>query len=299
MADYREECLGFECQGERIIGLAALPSEPRAVGVLLIVGGPQYRVGSHRQFVLLARHLAAAGFPALRFDVRGMGDSEGAPRDFRDLDQDISAALDAFSRLCPGTSFVLWGLCDAASAALMYWERSRDPRVIAMSILNPWVRSEVTQAQTQIRHYYVRRLLDRAFWMKLLGGKVNLIRSTGEFARKLLVARRKAPASDTRDLDYQDRMALAWRHFGWPLLLILSGQDDTAKEFELAAASQKNWAGLIDAENVTRRDYPEANHTFSTRRDRDAVAEATIDWLREVVIASAKGAARPPPVTVK
>ena len=48
-----------------------------SVGVVIVVGGAQYRVGSHRQFVGLARHLAAHGHPVLRFDFPGMGDSPG------------------------------------------------------------------------------------------------------------------------------------------------------------------------------------------------------------------------------
>ena len=47
-----------------------------------MVGGPQYRVGSHRQFTLMARAFAAAGYPVLRFDYRGIGDSEGESRGF-------------------------------------------------------------------------------------------------------------------------------------------------------------------------------------------------------------------------
>jgi len=53
-----------------------------ACGVLIVVGGPQYRVGSHRQFLLLSRRLAAEGHPVMRFDYRGMGDASGAMRGF-------------------------------------------------------------------------------------------------------------------------------------------------------------------------------------------------------------------------
>lgn len=55
------------------------------LGLLMVVGGPQYRVGSHRQFVLLARDLAAAGIPVFPFDYRGMGDSTGQARDFEGI----------------------------------------------------------------------------------------------------------------------------------------------------------------------------------------------------------------------
>jgi hypothetical protein len=50
-----EEPLLFRCENARLVGILHRPAEQRTRGVLLVVGGPQYRVGSHRQFVLLAR----------------------------------------------------------------------------------------------------------------------------------------------------------------------------------------------------------------------------------------------------
>ena len=43
--------------------------------VVIVVGGPKYGVGSHRQFVTTARYVAAAGYPVLRFDYPSKGDS--------------------------------------------------------------------------------------------------------------------------------------------------------------------------------------------------------------------------------
>ncbi len=82
--NFAERPVLFECEGEQLVGVIALPELRRAIAVLVVVGGPQYRAGSHRQFVLLARRLAAAGFPVLRFDYRGMGDSTGAARTFEE-----------------------------------------------------------------------------------------------------------------------------------------------------------------------------------------------------------------------
>ncbi len=79
----RERFISFDCDGESCVGGVGEPtagSNATDVGVAIIVGGPQYRAGSHRQFILLARRLAHAGIPALRFDYRGMGDSPGAMR---------------------------------------------------------------------------------------------------------------------------------------------------------------------------------------------------------------------------
>jgi len=79
-----EQVVVYECQGQRCVGLVHAPGAA-SIGVVIVVGGPQYRVGSHRQFLLLARSLAADGVPVLRFDYRGMGDSEGDIRDFENV----------------------------------------------------------------------------------------------------------------------------------------------------------------------------------------------------------------------
>ncbi|MDX1657109.1 MAG: hydrolase 1, exosortase A system-associated, partial [Candidatus Competibacteraceae bacterium] len=114
----------FPCRGAQLPGIPhpGAPGAPR--GLLVVVGGPQYRVGSHRQFVLLARYLAAAGVPVLRFDYRGMGDGEGPAVDFTAIGPDIRAALEAFFAHSPGLEeVVLWGLCDAVPAIAAYAHR--------------------------------------------------------------------------------------------------------------------------------------------------------------------------------
>ena len=125
MNPVNEKALVFDCGADRLVGILHAPaSDPRPLGVLIVVGGPQYRAGSHRQFVLMARALAAAGYPVLRFDHRGIGDSDGAPRTFENLDDDVRAGLDALHAEVPALrGCVIFGLCDAASAALMYCRR--------------------------------------------------------------------------------------------------------------------------------------------------------------------------------
>ena len=91
-----ERVLMLRCEADTMLGILHEPVAPSApVGVLIVVGGPQYRAGSHRQFVLLARALAQAGHPVLRFDYRGMGDSDGTVRTFENVDADLRVAVDA------------------------------------------------------------------------------------------------------------------------------------------------------------------------------------------------------------
>ncbi|WP_229507809.1 hydrolase 1, exosortase A system-associated [Massilia sp. Dwa41.01b] len=163
-----ERALVFPCRGAWLYGVLSLPAQPAAAparGVLVVVGGPQYRAGSHRQFTLLARDLADAGIPALRFDYRGMGDSEGDLQTFEHVEDDLRAAIDRFFLEVPGMrEVVLWGLCDGASAAAMY--APQDARVSGLVLLNPRVRTEAGAARATIKHYYRARLFDARLWKR-------------------------------------------------------------------------------------------------------------------------------------
>lgn len=283
---YLESALVFGCQGEQLVGVltrpATAPAQPLP-GVLVVVGGPQYRVGAHRQFVELARALATAGHAVLRFDVRGMGDSSGDLHDFLQIDEDIAAAIDTLCREAPVTQVVLWGLCDGASAALLYCDGRRDARVAALALANPWVRSAESLAATHVKHYYLRRLLDGAFWRKLAAGGVGrhaaqeLLGNVGTALRGRLA--RRASGAGAGPLRYQDRMARAWQRFSGKMLLIVSGDDYTAKEFLGEVAAAPAWRGALDLPQVRRHDLPLADHTFSTPGQGAAAAQATLQWL--------------------
>lgn len=131
----------IECEGSELIGIIEHPSDARKLGVLIVTGGPQYRIGSHRQFVNIARKLAERGTPVMRFDYRGMGDSGGEQIRFDQCSADLRAAIDSFVRNTKIRHVALWGLCDAASACMIYGPQ--DARVAAIILLNPWVRTDI------------------------------------------------------------------------------------------------------------------------------------------------------------
>lgn len=283
---YSETALTFDCRGETLVGIVSTPLADADVAVLIIVGGPQYRAGSHRQFTLLARALAGRGVAALRFDVRGMGDSSGAARGFEALSEDIDAAVGALQRALPGVSrIVLWGLCDGASAALLYLhERQRDARIAALCLANPWVRSAQTLAQTHVRHYYGARLREAAFWKKLLTGGVG-VGSLRGYAANLLQARRAAAGAGADGSDYRARMATALARFEGPCLLVLSGDDFVAREFDEHSAADPLWRRALAVPSCTRRDFAGADHTFSKPADNARLQQAVASWLQDAAAA--------------
>ena len=280
----QEVAFFFDCEGEALLGVLHrpainAPAAAASTGVVVIVGGPQYRAGSHRQFVHLARALAAAGHPVLRFDVRGMGDSTGNSRNFEQITPDIGGAIDALVLHAPSVQHVvLWGLCDAASAALLYLQERNDSRVKGLCLANPWVRSPATLARTHLKHYYTRRLVERDFWLKLLRGEVAM-RALREVAAAL--RRASGPDCAPSNKGFQTRMLQGWQRHTGPTLLLLSGDDYTAKEFLEYATRNTAWVNALGRQDLTRQDLVGADHTLSNPKHRMAVETISQQWLTE------------------
>lgn len=276
----REQPLWLHGEGFQMLGIASQPAQgapAQRLGVLIVVGGAQYRVGSHRQFRQLALCLSEAGFPVLRFDLPGMGDSPGELPAFEDTAPHIAAAIDGLLAQRPELDGVaLWGLCDGASASLLYVQATQDPRVAGLALLNPWVRSEAGEARARVKHYYRQRLMEPAFWRKLLAGGVGWQALRGLLGN---LRRMRQPAGAPAASSFQQRMALGWRGFKGPILLLLSGRDLTAQEFAEHAGHDPHWAGALAQPGLSTHRLTDADHTCSQAAHSREVGELSRDWL--------------------
>jgi exosortase A-associated hydrolase 1 len=283
------------CGADRMLGIVHAPERQASVGVVIVVGGPQYRVGSHRQFVLMARALAASGIAVLRFDCRGMGDSEGRFLGFEHIGEDIRAAVDALVAHQPRlANVVLWGLCDSASAAMLYG--GTDDRIAGMILVNPWARTEAGFARAHLRHYYLKRLWSGEFWRRVGQGEFEVgaaLASLWGMVRNALrpgetsgQARPPADAEMTSlaelglgDPGLPERMRKGFESFRGPVLFLLSGNDLTAREFEDTWKSSRRWRAAMGRVGVTIRAQPKADHTWSARTDLDEAIEIMRGWV--------------------
>lgn len=289
-----EKALTFTCAGEALVGILHTPGREAARGIVFVVGGgPQYRVGGHRQLVLWARRLASEGFPVLRFDYRGMGDSHGRFSGYESVDDDISAAIDCIQREVPSLrEIVLWGECDASSAILFY--AYRDPRVKGIVLLNPWARTEAGQAKTMLKHYYLQRLLQPGFWKKLLSFRLNPFSAVGDFLRVAKLSRAqgqtrsRAAASPegglaapmSRELPLPQRLLTGFQRFSGSVMLVMSRRDFIAREFDELLATEPAWGVAMAARRFVRHDMEEGDHTFSSAEQRNRVIGWGLEWLR-------------------
>lgn len=276
---WQEHALLFPIAGQHGVGVLTVPAgiPARPVGIILLAGGPQYRAGAHRQYVHLARDLAAAGYPAFRFDACGKGDSTGEFEGFEDQDQDIASAIDALmAQVQQVRRVALFGLCDGASAAALYVDRVGDPRVAQLVLLNPWVRHEQSQARAQLKHRYLGRLAEWSTWRRLLCGGVGWRAWAGLFA----ALRTAASGTDAQPMMQTDYRTAVFSGLGKrPATLLLSSADATAQEFHafLSGLPKQHRQSLSrGAECIW---IQQADHTLTTR---EAQAECLRHTLRSL-----------------
>lgn len=276
MLPAEERALSFDVGGTGLTGIIHLPAHPGAQGVLIVPGAPQYRVGPHRLFVDIARHLAGNGVTVLRMDRRGFGDNAAAPVDFEDAGADIGAALAAFRSAAPGlSSWAVLGLCDGASAALLH--ASRLAGVDGLVLLNPWSRGSASEAQAVLGSYYLPRLLRWRRWLAVLTSFGRMRGALRGFSAALLDGLRTRGDGHPA---FVGAMLRNWIDFQGRSLVILSGRDLTAAEFDGLVRQTLTWPVLTRSANVTVIHEKEADHTFSARRHKARLAEQILEWLQ-------------------
>jgi hypothetical protein len=160
--------------------------------------------------------------------------------------------------------------------------------VSGLVLLNPWVRTEQGVARVHLRHYYVQRLLQASLWQKVARGEFKFREAAAALAKFVLDAMGRGSSSGSVDESpasespLPDRVEAALRRFQGRLLLILSGNDLVAQEFNDLAKRSQNWRRLLEDRRVTRHDLPEANHTFARREWRNRVERWTEAWVKNL-----------------
>lgn len=212
--------LTFACEGSTLVG--TLDEAPGTTGLLLVSGGNELRSGAFAGQARFAARIAAQGFPAFRYDRRGVGDSEGPNGEFETSGPDIAAALAAFRAVAPHISRVVaLGNCDAASSLMLAKGAGCDGLILS----NPWtIEGDASEPSAEVlRDHYKRRLASPEALKRLLTGQIPL----GKLVRSLLGMLRPAPAPTSLAQD----MAAGIAGFGGPVSILIAERDRTAIAF--------------------------------------------------------------------
>ena len=238
--------VNFDCEGSACVGTVDVAAG--TTGLLIVSGGNELRSGAWNGQALLARAVAAAGYPAFRFDRRGVGDSEGSNAGFRSSGDDLAAALAAFRAQVPQlTRIVAFGNCDGATALMLANGKSCDGLILS----NPWTieGDDDRPPPAAVRSHYVQRLKDPKAMLRLLKGKVSI----GGLIGSLRDALKPAPAPSSLATE----VAAGLDVFTGPVTILLAGRDRTAQVFE---------AGWQKADPRIQR-CAEAGHSYVEAQD--------------------------------
>ena len=268
MAPQMRRLLTLDCRGAALG--ATLDEAPGTTGLVMVTGGTQTRIGSHRMYERLAKRLAEAGYPCLRYDRSGVGDSEGDETDWRDSGPDIAAAAAGFRREAPEVQRLIgFGLCDGASALAFH---GRAAGLDGLVLLNPWlVEAQAgAPAPAAVKAHYRQRLTSLAGWKKLLSGSVSY--------RKLLKGVTSLAARQPSTL--AEEVAAALDRSRLPVALILASRDGTA------IAAEAEWAKpayrRIRDTNPPPNRIDSDSHTFARPGDEAALASAVLAALERL-----------------
>ena len=261
--------LTFDCEGATLAGVAHAADGD--TGVVIVTGGVQTRTGSHRGFVDLADRLAAAGYPVLRFDRRGVGDSDGDDPGFRDSAPDIAAAVAALRQACPNIRQVVgWGLCDGASALALHGAALG---LDGLMLANPWASDSDGATdlppRAAVAARYRERLASPREWLRLARGGIDLRKAV----RGLLRVAQPEPIPQLARA-----MADGLSRFDGSVLVLLAERDATAQAFA-ALWKAAPFRLLRDRSNIDLATIAGATHTFARSTEATEMTDRCLGWL--------------------
>ena len=256
----------------RRCGMLGVPDTVSGPALLFSNAGSLSRIGPNRLWVQLARAANTCGFPTLRFDQSGFGDSPvsdvARPIHLRRLEE-YNEAVDFVMAETGSSNVVIVGLCSGAIDA--HDVAVADPRVTASVTIDGYA--------DRTEGFRRRRLLSYAT-------SPRRWKSAPRILRQLLTPSTSAPLteSDALSMSFPDRdrvieeyRALVARRFR--TLMIYTGSWSTLVNsprqlFE--AFPEVDFDGLFDVEL-----WPTVNHTFTVDMHRARFVSRVLAWIRE------------------
>lgn len=300
------EPVSFRLDGFRLFGTLSHPPAGAArqnTGIVLINPGPTDRNGPQRLYYKIAERFSKEGYPVLRFDARGVGESEGEC--YADLEgapildpftriqtgiwiPDTLAALDFLMQRAGVQRVVLGGLCGGAITALL--AGAEHPDVAGVFLLgNPPTLSSKTADVKDLPEsvlardakLYWKKLLRPSAWMRLLTFKTDfktLFKVIGSRLQPSVKPKVEngAEAENSKLNPFYMRSFKAAVARGKKLLFVYAENDYLWNEFKeyFVPTLQAGSARPFDLKTI-----PQANHNLTEAEWQEQFHEALSAWL--------------------
>ncbi len=276
--------------------------------IVMINAGAAYRIGPGRIHVAMARQLAVLGYPCLRLDINGIGDSVAAePEKENDTYaatafRDVSLVCDYLHALQSGRPIVLLGLCSGAYVAFQSAAQLPHSAIIESILINPLVFywkegmtiNDTNTDQLVAWREYWNAIFKWSQWKLLLTGRTrtgfagSLKRFAGHVKPRFLSSGRPAPQKGKstppsgcahparKDLPGDlSRIVAAER------TLAMFVSDNDPGYFLLMYQARRKAAQLMKQGRLQCRFIHQADHTFSTAQARQTFYQSLTDYLNQ------------------
>lgn len=288
----REEPIFFPAGDETLFGVLAMPQSRSFAKAVVVLGGgntPSPSTGRNGVFVKLCRHLADLGYPTLRFDYHGSGESTGTAEDFR-LDRpfvkDVQSAVECLGLYEIGET-VLVGSCFGARTAI-----SASPRlsgvggvVVLSAPLRDFGLSEQKTVGWSLRDYLVCLVQPQ----RILGGteRVTARRYARFLQAGIRVLVRRLKKRTGLGTGYEPEWAS--KHFLRPLsdlvaqripiLFVYGNEESEYQDFQEASQGSLGEILARGREHVEVRVLPGRVHGFTQIQTQERIIETIADWI--------------------
>jgi pimeloyl-ACP methyl ester carboxylesterase len=250
--------------------------------VILPNAGITHRSGPFRIHVEVARRLASAGYPCVRLDLAGIGDSPGRSDDVPEQEgtlEDARYVMDFLHKQIGTKRFVFFGLCSGADDS--HQIAVRDGRVVGIVALDAFAYPSVlrlslrqfTRLAGQPRHVYQKA---RSALRSSRIGRTLLGPTSGPRAEN---KREERFQTFQRDFPPQREVAVEIRALldrGVQSLYIYSGG---YKLYNYTRQFFDDFPNVRNNPGVEIEYFQDADHTYMLLADRDRLIDRVETWM--------------------
>lgn len=243
------------------------PAPPDEPAVVFSNVGLNHRVGPSRSWVDLARALAQSGFPSLRFDLSGLGDSEprrDAPTDSERAALDLTEALDFLQKRGLARRFALVANCSGVDS--LHAVACRDTRVAGAVYIDGYAYRNSGYRWRRA----VLRWIEPSRWRRWMRNRRRRGAGQGSAQEQQQLWKRDIPSRERFGADVE---AMVGR--GVEFLFIFTGGFDLHYNYRGQFHDTFGHRETIDVEY-----YPRFDHVLSLAADRATLNTRVCDWMR-------------------